>query len=128
MSTTQSTAVDAARERLAAFLPDAVSLIIDLAMTAENEAVQLKALETIMDRGGLLKPIHVDITVDDRERSLVRDKANDLVARLERNRSAIQAPVLSLEAIVLHEGDVEELPITSPHDHADVHEATAVEA
>ena len=127
MSTTHSNAVDAARERLAAFLPDAVALVIDLAMTAENESVQLKALETIMDRGGLLKPVHVDITVDDRERARVRDEANDVIARLERNKGAIQAPALSLEAIVLHEGDVEDLPITSPHDHAQVHEATASE-
>jgi hypothetical protein len=68
----------------------------------------------------------VDITVDERERSRVRDEADDVLARLERNRMALPAPALSLEAIVLHEGVVEELPVTSPHDHAHVVEASLV--
>lgn len=128
MPHSHSDALDVARERLTAFLPDAVALMIDLAMTAENEQVQLKALETIMDRAGLSKPVHVDITVDERERGRVRDEANDVLARLERNRGAIEAPALSLEAIVLHEGIVEDLPVAAPDQYGGVVEATSRDA
>lgn len=118
-------ALDLARERLEQFLPDAVKLLTDLALTAENEAVQLRAIETILDRTGVVKPTQVNVTIDDRERQLVQVEALAMLEKLQRNQEALPAPALSLEAIVIHEGEVEELPVAAPDTYAHVIEAHA---
>lgn len=111
MANSKNDPLSAARERLVAFVPDAVELLLALAMTAENEQVQLKALEQVLDRGGLSRQVALNVSVDERERQQVRNEAEDVLARLERNRTALPGPTVSIEALVVHEGDGEELPV-----------------
>lgn len=103
-------ALDVARERLEAFVPDAVKVLIDLALTAENEAVQLKALETILDRGGLGKSTTVHVAVDEHERRLVKGEAEAVLDKLARNRAALPAVTPSLDTLIVLEGEDVDTP------------------
>lgn len=55
-------AIERARLQLAKRLPEAVDKTVDLMRGAEDEAVQLRAAQTIMDRVGLAKVTRTEIT------------------------------------------------------------------
>lgn len=91
-------------------MPDAVQLLQDLAMTAENEAVQLAALKEILDRAGLGKQTQITVTVDDRERALVRSETEALLHKLVRKQEALPPVTPSLEALLVLEDEGADVP------------------
>ena len=100
---------------LARFLPRAVEVLSELLEGADNERVRLSAAEAIMDRAGLTKSQVTQIQVTTEEHAVARVEADAMVARIAANQAgAIDKPVLSLDAIIVHEGDVEELPVAGP--------------
>lgn len=116
MSTDLATVQNDAREALAKLVPLAIETLSELALGAERDNVRLAAAEAILDRSGLARGANVSVTTSREEHEQATTEALDLVARLERNRTAL--PVLphtpSLEAVIVLEGDDEELPVAGP--------------
>lgn len=101
--------VDDARTMLTGFTHRAVEILQELAEFGENERTRLSAAAQILDRAGVVAPVELKVTATPEEHALIRGDAEETLARLERNRMQAlkgQAP-LSLEAIVVHEGEID---------------------
>lgn len=109
-------AIENARLSLAKYLPRAVEVLTELLEGAENERVRLSAAEAILDRAGLGKTQTTEVKVDQQEHQVARTEAEEIVARIQENqRRAAEKTAISLEALIVHEGEVEELPVAGPH-------------
>lgn len=102
----QEAVVNAAREKLSAYLGRAVEIITELAETSENDRVRLAAAESIADRAGLGKSSTQQVNVSASEHEAARRDAEDIVARLGENRG-IKGPVVKpdVETLIVLEGD-----------------------
>lgn len=102
-------AIASAREQLTRYLPRAVQIITELAETSENDRVRLAAAESIADRAGLGKSSTTQVTVSQGEHEALDRDLEDLVGALDRNRQGIAEGKLnvSLEGLIIHEGEVE---------------------
>lgn len=116
------------KQQLADALPMAVQVLKELATMGDKDSVRLAAAESIMERGGLPKKTEVVHTVDQSEHDRATDDARALVEGIERNKAALAAPDISLEAVIVHEGDTpDELPIAAPDTYSDVVDADSTE-
>lgn len=104
--------MEQAREKLTRYLPRAVEIITELAETSENDRVRLAAAESIADRAGLGKSTSTQVTVNAGEHEAAGREAEDLIKRIRANAAsqAVGPAGISLDALVVHEGDVEEVP------------------
>ncbi len=104
--TSHEAIVEAARAKLAKYLPRAVEIITELAETSENDRVRLAAAESIADRAGLGKSSSTQVTVSQSEHEAARREAEELVARLGDNRG-IPAVVVEpdLDTLIVLEGE-----------------------
>ena len=95
-----------AREKLARYLPRAVEIITELAETSENDRVRLAAAESIADRAGLGKSSTTQVNVSASEHEAARRDAEDVIARLKKNKS-LDTPAVSpdLDTLIVLEGD-----------------------
>jgi len=100
-------AVASAREKLSRYLPRAVEILTELAETSENDRVRLAAAESIADRAGLGKSSTTHVQVNTGEHEALELEAQEMYARMGRNKAAITEGTLdmSLEALVVHEGE-----------------------
>jgi hypothetical protein len=104
-----------ARAELTRLIPLAISTLHELALGAERDNVRLAAAEAILDRTGLSKGATLHVTTDVEEHRQAEAAALALVERIERNR-ALQGAVVpspALDALVVLEGDDENLPLAS---------------
>jgi hypothetical protein len=109
--------VEQARAKLTRYLPRAVEIITELAETSENDRVRLAAAQDIADRTGLTKSTTTNVQVSDSEHEAARREAEELVKRIEENQLSIAqtAHEISLEALIVHEGDVDPVPTHVGH-------------
>ena len=100
-------AIASAREKLSRYLPRAVEILTELAETSENDRVRLAAAESIADRAGLGKSSTTHVQVNTGEHEALELEAQEMYARMGRNKAAITEGTLdlSLEALVVHEGE-----------------------
>jgi hypothetical protein len=92
----------------------AINTLHELALGAERDNVRLAAAEAILDRTGLSKGATLHVTTDVEEHRQAEAAALALVERLERNRAPLggaPAPSPALDALVVLEGDDENLPV-----------------
>lgn len=103
----QEKVLEQAREKLTKYLGRAVEIITELAETSENDRVRLAAAESIADRAGLGKSSTTQVNVSQSEHEAARREAEELVARMEQNKSITpgQSPNPSLDALMVHEGE-----------------------
>lgn len=99
-------AIASARSKLVSYLPRAVEIITELAETSENDRVRLAAAESIADRAGLGKSQIHQVQVSQTEHDVAEIEANELLKRIRENQQEIDVPHPSLEALIVHEGDV----------------------
>ena len=99
-----------ARGMLSDWSKRAVEILQELAEYGENERTRLSAANSILDRAGVVAPTEVKISASPEEHALVRADAEETLAKLARNQAAreLPKPALSLEAIVVHEGELED--------------------
>lgn len=106
-----------ARKQLAKLLPLAVDTLQELALGAERDNVRLAAAEAILDRAGVPRGQQLQVTTDSQQHRQAELAALELVERLARNKGAL--PELthtpSLDALVVLEGEEDELPIAVQH-------------
>lgn len=102
-----------ASDMLARFTERAAATLVDL-MDSDNDRVRLAAAEAILDRMGLGKTQTVDVAISQSEHDVAKHEAETLLAQLELNRLALPVPKPSLEAVILHESDSEELATCDP--------------
>jgi hypothetical protein len=127
MTMSKDQKIEAARLQLEESLPLAVSTLRELMTLAEKESVRLAAAESLMERVGLTKKQELRITVDQAEHDRATQEAKELVEAMQRNKQALPAPQISLEAIVVHEGDDGDLPLAAPDTYGTVIEAVSRE-
>lgn len=104
-----------ARKQLASLLPLAVSTLQELALGAERDNVRLAAAEAILDRAGVPRGATLQVQTDSEQHRQAELAALELVERLARNKGALPAHTPSLDALVVLEGEEDELPISVQH-------------
>ena len=101
-----------ARLLLSDFAERAAQLLQELAELSENDRIRLSAVNSILDRAGVVAPSETQAPVSPEEHQLVRGEAEETLKRIEANLEAQRnRKNLSIEAIVLHEGEVEPEPV-----------------
>lgn len=106
--------LEIAQGALAKYLPRAVEVVTELLEGAENERVRLAAAEAIMDRSGLGKTQTTEVKVSQEEQEIARREAEEMIARIQVNQQqAHNVHKISLDALIVHEGEVEELPVVA---------------
>lgn len=102
------------RDKLSRFMPRALDILTELAETAENERVRLAAAESILDRSGLNKSQTTQISVTQSEHDIATSDAERMIARMQANQNAraVGPAGVSLEALLVLEGDDDTLPVT----------------
>lgn len=119
--------IAACKQMLADALPLAVSTLKELMTLGEKESVRLAAAESIMERGGLPKKTELSVTVDQSEHDRATQEAEDMLQAMSRNKQALNTPKPSLEAVMIHEGDDDELPIAAPDTYDNVIDAEVID-
>lgn len=114
MSTDLTATVQDARQALAKLVPLAVDTLAELAVGAERDNVRLAAAEAILDRSGLGRGATLDVTTNREQHEQATVEALALVERLQANKAGTSAHVASLEALLVLEGEDEELPVAVP--------------
>lgn len=116
--------VDSARAQLARLVPLAVDTLQELAQGAERDNVRLAAAEAILDRTGLSRGSSTQATTDVDQHRQAELAALDLVERVRKNQEAAARAALghtpSLEALVVLEGEGDELPVATPDTYTQV--------
>lgn len=118
--------VEAVRLMLAEKATLAVQIIVDLATNAESEKVQLDAAKEILDRTGVSKTQVLEVRTDQEEHARVEAELRETMEKLERNNVQRHLPhgQRSLDAVVVLEGDSEELPVAGDVDESSVIETS----
>lgn len=104
----------AMRRRLEALADDAMVEMVNLAHGAVSEAVRYQANKDLLDRAGVkaapqVQRVDVDVAVHDAELRRVEAETEALLARLDRNVKALPGPEHDLTALIILEGDDEDL-------------------
>lgn len=110
------TALAEARAAVTRHLKRAVEIIHELAEFSENDRVRLAAAQDLADRAGLSKSSTLKVEASSGEHEALNNEASEVVARIRKNaeKALVEAPHPSLEAIVIHEGDVEAIVVITP--------------
>jgi hypothetical protein len=106
---------DAARGMLSDYANRAVQILQELAEYGDNDRIRLSAANSILDRAGVQAPQQIELSAAPEEHQLARDEAVEIMQRIKENAqpASLPKPPLSIEAVVVHEGDVEEVSASS---------------
>jgi hypothetical protein len=111
----QEKALASARDKLSRYVERAVEILTELAETSENDRVRLSAADSILDRAGMSKAATTQVSVNVGEHEAARKDAEDVLARINANQAeqarksaAIEAHEVSLEALIVLEGVLDE--------------------
>jgi hypothetical protein len=98
------------RGMLAKFAERAAQILEELAEHSDNDRVRLSAVNSILDRAGVVAPTQIQVAPSSEQHALLRAEAEETIARLQRNmkQAAIPPGQRSIEAIIVHEGVDEE--------------------
>jgi len=102
--------IERTRAMLSSYAQRAVEILQELAEYGENERIRLSAVNSILDRAGVVAPQEIKVTATQEEHALIRSEAEETIARLTNNVKAQveRTTKPSIEAIMVHEGDTEE--------------------
>lgn len=105
MSNPSDSTIAIAKDTLRDAIPLAVATLKELMALSDKDSVRLAAAESILERGGLPKRQEIAVRVDQAEHALATQEANEMMAALQRNMKGLPSPQISLEALVVHEGE-----------------------
>jgi hypothetical protein len=103
-------AVAKARDSLSRYLDRAVAILQELAETSENDRVRLAAVDSILDRSGVIKETKQQVSTGSQsEHDNASREAAEILAKIQRNQQQVaQGPAgIPLDVLIVHEGDVE---------------------
>lgn len=100
-------AIASARTKLLRYADRAVETLSELLEYSDNDRVKLAAAEAILDRTGLGKQSTTTVQVDQGEHDAAKADAQDLVARIARNKAALEttAHEVPLDTLIVLEGE-----------------------
>lgn len=98
-------AVANAREKLTRYVERAAEILQELAESSENDRVRLAAADSILDRAGVGKSSTIETKVDPGMHDDARRQAEEIMAKLKRNKDAGAVSGIPLDALIVHEGD-----------------------
>lgn len=98
-------AIDRTRSNLVNFAGRAAEILQELAEFADNDRIRLSAVNSILDRAGVIAPDQQAKTPSQEEHDIVKDEAEKTLERIKKNAElAAKVQVApSLEALMLHE-------------------------
>ena len=97
---------DHARTMLSGFTDRAVQILQELAELGDTDRIRLSAVNSILDRAGVITPTEIKVSASKEEHDLVKHEVYEVMERIQANVTHKAAPK-SLEAIMIHEGDEE---------------------
>lgn len=113
--------MESARAQLTSLIPLAVETLQELAQGAERDNVRLAAAEAILDRTGLSRGAVANPGGDADSHRQVELQALEVMQRLRKNAEVgALTHTPSLEALVVLEGEQDELPVASPDTYTQV--------
>lgn len=106
----QKATIDRTRQMLNGYAQRAVEILQELAEYAENDRIRLSAVNSILDRAGVVTPQEIKVTASQEEHAIVRTEAEQVMARIQANaeEAAKRKKERDLDVLMLHEGDTEE--------------------
>lgn len=105
---------DHARTMLSGFTNRAVEILQELAELGDTDRIRLSAVNSILDRAGVVTPTEIKVSASKEEHDLVKHEVHEVMERIQAN-ALHKAQPKSLEVLMLHEADdeVEVLAVVS---------------
>lgn len=105
----QKATLDRTKDMLTGYAQRAVEILQELAEYAENDRIRLSAVNSILDRAGVVAPQEIKVTASQEEHAIIRSEAEQTMARIQANAQAAaeRKRVRDLDTLMLHEGDDE---------------------
>lgn len=97
--------VEAARDKLSRYVNRAVEILTELAESSENDRVRLAAVDSILDRSGVVKATTQEVHVSSAEHEAATRAAEELVKGIARNKEQAHVSGISLDALIVHESE-----------------------
>jgi hypothetical protein len=106
VETQQKATQDRVKGMLNGYAQRAVEILQELAEYAENDRIRLSAVNSILDRAGIVAPQEVKITASPEEHAIIKSEAEETMRRISENvKAAATRRAHSLEAVMVHEGE-----------------------
>lgn len=104
---TQKATLDRTKQMLNSYAQRAVEILQELAEYAENDRIRLSAVNSILDRAGVVAPQEIKVTASQEEHAIIRDEAEQTMARIKANaeQAAKRKREHDVEVLMLHEGE-----------------------
>lgn len=101
------------RGTLTKFADRAAQILQELAEFGDNDRIRLSAVNSILDRAGVVAPQQIQVTATQEQHALIRSEAEETLERLRKNvaHAQIEPKHHAIEAVIVHEG-VEESELT----------------
>lgn len=100
---------DKAKSMLNGYAQRAVEILQELAEYAENDRIRLSAVNSILDRAGVVTPQEIKVTASQEEHALIKGEAEETMKRIAANaKAALERKPAHLEVIMLHESEDDE--------------------
>ena len=98
------------RGSLSKFADRAAQILQELAEFGDNDRIRLSAVNSILDRAGVVAPQQIQVTATSEQHALIRAEAEETLNRLRKNveHATIEPKHHAIEAVIVHEGIAEE--------------------
>lgn len=99
--------LDRTKDMLNNYAQRAVEILQELAEYAENDRVRLSAVNSILDRAGVVTPQEIKVTATQEEHQIIRTEAEETMRRIQANveQANKRKAERDLEVLMIHEGD-----------------------
>ena len=106
----QKANIERTKAMLNGYAQRAVEILQELAEYADNDRIRLSAINSILDRAGVVTPQEIKVTASPEEHALIRTEAENTMARIEANMQAAaeRKKQRDLATLMLHEGEDED--------------------
>lgn len=103
----QKATIERTKAMLNGYAQRAVEILQELAEYAENDRIRLSAVNSILDRAGVVTPQEIKVTASPEEHAIIRTEAEQVMARIQANaeQAAKRKGERDIETLMLHEGE-----------------------
>lgn len=101
--------IDRTKQMLNDYAQRAVEILKELAEFAENDRIRLSAVNSILDRAGVVTPQEIKVTASQEEHAIIRTEAEQVMARIQANaeQAAKRKKGMGIETLMIVEGEDE---------------------
>jgi hypothetical protein len=108
-------AIDRTRGLLSTYAERAAQILQELAEYGDNERIRLSAVNSILDRVGVVAPMEVKVTASPEEHQLIRGEAEQVLERIKANaeKQAERSRPKELATLMVLESEGDEVDASS---------------